>query len=364
MSILIGSIRIVLAQAVSVLNSLPLSFSGPAEHLQSKGVKPIVDLPGVGRNLHNHPGISSFYIKNVPRTWLPNKTCEDVDAYFKGPGGSLVSSSVNMAGVAYRQLDRVDIRRPLDDEILKYNFADVEYTLSGSKGFGGPWLAVDPKIREEYLGPLKGEDFLTVNVYQMHQKSRGFMELNSTSIEDAPYVYFNYFSEKSDLDTLAVGAMKIVEMLQSPAFTSLGIELYDKPFPKCKEHTFGTLEYFRCLIMYTTHANFHYAGTTKMGCNRRVDPDAVVDGRCKVYDIDGLRVADTSITHAMPQGHSMAYAYLTGARCGEFISQDNRRGSGNIERRGNDHQVAAAAASVQYERRLYWNPYYGRWESQ
>ncbi|OQR79211.1 glucose dehydrogenase-like [Tropilaelaps mercedesae] len=306
-----------------------VSGIGPAKHLQSKGIKPIVDLPGVGRNLHNHPGISSFYIKNVPKTWLPNRTCEDVEAYFRGPSGSLISSSVNMAGVAYRQLDRIDMHRPLDDEVLRHNFADVEYTLSGSKGFGGPWLAVDPKIKEEYLGPLKNEDFLTVNVYQMHQKSRGFVELNSTSMADAPHVYFNYFSEKTDLDTLAVGAMKIVEMLRSPAFVNLGIELYERPFPKCKEHAFGTLEYFRCLVMHTTHANFHYAGTTKMGCNRRTDPNAVVDGRCRVYDVEGLRVADTSITHAMPQGHSMAYAYLTGARCGDFISQDHYRAKGN-----------------------------------
>lgn len=268
-----------------------------------------------------------------------------------------------MVGVAYRQLDRVDMNRPLDDEILKNNFSDVEYTLSGSKGFGGPWLAVDPKIKEEYLGPLKNENFLTVNVYQMHQKSRGFVELNSTSVADNPYVYFNYFSERSDLDTLAVGAMKIAEMLRSPPFAQHAIELYERPFPKCKEHAFGTLEYFRCLVMYTTHANFHYAGTTKMGCNRRADQDVVVDGRCRVYDVEGLRVADTSIAHALPQGHSMAYAYLTGARCGDFISEDHYRWKGNERRSVPTPSVTdyKGSAFLSVPRQAQWNSNYRQW---
>lgn len=281
-----------------------------------------MNLPGVGQNLHNHPGVSSFYLKGVPLSWLPNRTCSEIDRYFKEEKGSLLSSSVNMAGVAYRQLDRIDMPRALDDNILKYNFADVEYTLSGARGFGGPWLGVDQKLKEEYMSGLSNHSILTVNVYQMHQKSRGYVLLNSTSMLDSPYIFFNYFSDKSDLDTIAVGALKFIEMLKSPPFASLGIELYDKPFPKCKDYEIHSLEYLRCLVQYTTHANFHYAGTAKMGCNRQKDPDAVVDGRCRVYDVTGLRVADTSISHALPQGHSMAYAYLTGARCGDFIIND------------------------------------------
>jgi len=211
--------------------------------------------------------------------------------------------------------------RALDDEILKYNFSDVEYTLSGSNGFG-LWLRLDGKLSDEYLGPLKKENVLTVNVYQMHQKSRGYVALNSLDPFDQPHTFFNYFSEKSDLDTLAVGALRMADMLRSPPFAELGIKIYEKPFPKCKELQFLSLDYFRCLVKYTTHANFHYAGTAQMGCNRRSNPLAVVNERCKVYDMEGLRIADTSISHALPQGHSMAFAYLAGATCGDKIIED------------------------------------------
>ena len=263
-----------------------------------------------------------MYLKGVPLTWLPNRTCEEINRYFREGRGSIRSSADDMAGVAYRQLDREGRSTVLNDNILKYNFADVEYTLSGARGFGGPWLGVDQKIKEEYLSGLTNQSYLTVNVYQMHQISRGYVLLNSSSMLDSPHIFFNYFSDKSDLDTIAVGALKFIEMLRSPPFASLGIELYDKPFPKCKDYEMYSTEYLRCLVQYTTHANFHYAGTAKMGCNREKDPDAVVDGRCRVYDVAGLRVADTSIAHAMPQGHSMSYAYLTGARCGDFIVDD------------------------------------------
>ena len=265
-----------------------------------------------------------MYLKGVPLTWLPNRTCEEINRYFRDGRGSMRSSAVDMVGVAYRQLDREGRSTALDDNILKNNFADVEYTLSGARGFGPPSFGVVQELEEEYLSGLTNESYLTMNIYQMHQESRGYVSLNSSSMLDPPYVFFNYFSEGSDLDTIAEGARQFIEMVGLPPFASLGMEVYDKPFPKCREYEIFSTDYLRCLVQYTTHANHHHAGTAKMGCNREKDPDAVVDGRCRVYDVSGLRVADPSISHQIPQGHAMAYAYLTGARCGDFIVDDYR----------------------------------------
>jgi choline dehydrogenase-like flavoprotein len=44
-------------------NSPPTEFSGigPADELRSAGVEALQDLPGVGRNLHDHPLTSVVY---------------------------------------------------------------------------------------------------------------------------------------------------------------------------------------------------------------------------------------------------------------------------------------------------------------
>lgn len=45
----------------------------------------------------------------------------------------------------------------------------------------------------------------------------------------------------------------------------------------------------------------------------------------QVNGVEGLRVADASNFPLVPTGHTMAPAYLVGARCGDFIVEDNKQ---------------------------------------
>ena len=85
-----GNEIILSAGAVGSPQLLLLSGVGPAEHLQQMGIPVVVDLPGVGRNLNDHP--------KVYATWRIR------DGYSRGaaPDRGSVTLRYTSPGSAYR----------------------------------------------------------------------------------------------------------------------------------------------------------------------------------------------------------------------------------------------------------------------
>jgi choline dehydrogenase len=64
----------------------------------------------------------------------------------------------------------------------------------------------------------------------------------------------------------------------------------------------------------------HCGGTCRMG----TDESAVLDTQCRVRGVTGLRVADMSITSAIPSANTNATAIMVGERCAEFVRRSAR----------------------------------------
>jgi choline dehydrogenase len=64
---------------------------------------------------------------------------------------------------------------------------------------------------------------------------------------------------------------------------------------------------------------WHQSCTAKMGR----DAMSVVDGRLKVYGVDGLRVADASVMPRVTTGNTMAPCVIIGERAGEIIRREH-----------------------------------------
>ena len=69
--------------------ALLLTGIGPSAHLEAVGVHPLVDLAGVGENLHDHPLVSNLYEAAGPlpagRTTCWRRRCMPVAPTAKAP---------------------------------------------------------------------------------------------------------------------------------------------------------------------------------------------------------------------------------------------------------------------------------------
>jgi len=76
-------------------------------------------------------------------------------------------------------------------------------------------------------------------------------------------------------------------------------------------------------IMLNFRTAFHTCGTAKLGPDS--DPGAVVDERCRVRGVEGLRVADLSIMPTVGRGSMNPTAVMIGERVAALID-DEREG--------------------------------------
>jgi choline dehydrogenase len=66
--------------------------------------------------------------------------------------------------------------------------------------------------------------------------------------------------------------------------------------------------------------HWHQSGTAKMGRNAM----SVVDGKLRVYGVDGLRVADASILPRVTTGNTMAPCVVIGEQAAAFLQKTER----------------------------------------
>lgn len=214
---------------------------GPAEELLALGITPLVDLPGVGRNLMDHPqlarqsGVTAFKIK--PEHAPPGKT------YIQ----TMLKARSNQ----------------VDDDI------DLHLYL------GEAW--------DEALGCW----VLAFGVSLQYARSLGTVRLTAADPEAPLDIDHNYFSDQADLEALCDG----YELMQRLASTPPLGQMLDGPLnPGPHLHDRDTL---RELTRREIGTTYHPSSTCKMG--PAGDPLAVVNSACRVRGVDGLRVVDASI---------------------------------------------------------------------
>jgi choline dehydrogenase len=231
--------------AINSPQLLMLSGIGPADILQSLDIHVVANLPGVGRNLQDHPGVLTYY-KTKPSF-----------AQF----GSLPE---NMAFVKTRP------------DLLKPNIQII----------GGPC----------YFPPtVKGSGFSTATVLVSVQ-SRGHLTLRSPDPTQHPAIYANYLSAEEDLQALVEGVKIVRRLAQTKAYAPF-YEREDIPGPQIQRDK-QIIEFLRTSVQ----TMFHTIGTCKMGN----DTMAVVDERLRVHKIENLRVVDASIMPTIPSGNTNA----------------------------------------------------------
>ncbi|SFO16732.1 dehydrogenase, Rv0697 family [Geodermatophilus obscurus] len=255
------------AGAVGSPHLLLLSGIGPAAHLRAHGVDVVVDAPGVGAGLSDHPLV-----------YLPWVPVEDP------PAGD---RPLPLHGVLHATSS--DSPVPGDLEVLPWL---------------RPWGAVVPG---------GGGDLRTLSVAAglYRQESRGRLSLVSADPAAAPRIEHRYLATAADRRRLREAVRLAAALLCTRALAPL---VAARPEPAD-----GVLADDPALdgwIAAHLTTTVHLAGSARMGPEG--DPGAVVDQHLRVRGVEGLRVADTSVLPEVPTRGPAATAVMVGERAAEL----------------------------------------------
>ncbi|KAK3720459.1 hypothetical protein LTR37_003872 [Vermiconidia calcicola] len=293
---------------------------GPREELQKFGIECRVDSPGVGQNLEDHviafipyevskPGLTTDHL-----SWHGDAAARNLADYRKDGSGFL--GAMPFGTFAYARLD----------QRLKDSSLWQEALSTASPGRDPMGLSQhQPNIEAFHtecapagFEPESGEASIFCTVVELFgPRSAGTVRLASADPHDNPLVDHNYFADPLDLEVLAEAAHFMNDIVMEGTGTA---PVMKGSFPADgQHHAFKNREEWKPWLRDHCQTCYHPSGTCKMG--KDDDRMAVLDEKCRVRGVQGLRVADTSVMPKIPNGHTQMPAYGVGERCADFMKE-------------------------------------------
>jgi choline dehydrogenase len=255
---------------------------GPADELKAVGISAIHDLPGVGKNLQDHPMVSVGYFCTQKISLDGAETLGNFLRWLLWKNGPL-ASNVAEAGLFLRT--RVGLTVP-----------DLQL-LFGPAYYRGHGLV---RRKEHCFG--FGPTLIT-------PESRGEISLRSANPLDAPAIRANYLATDADLRTMIAGVRLARRLAHAKAFDAFrGEELH----PGAAQESDAEISNF---LRNELETLYHPVGTCQMGN----DALAVVDARLRVHGIEKLRVVDASIMPRVPAGNTNAPVIMIAEKAADMI---------------------------------------------
>ena len=175
---------------------------------------------------------------------------------------------------------------------------------------------IQPLSLDKFGDPLHPFNAITVSVCNLRPTSRGAIHARSARADDAPVIRPNYLSTEADRKVAADSLRLARRVVSAPALAPFRPQEY-KPGAQFQSdadlaHAAGD----------TSTTIFHPVGTARMG--RRDDALAVVDERCSVIGLQGLRIADASVMPTITSGNTNSPTMMIAERVAEFMRADAR----------------------------------------
>ncbi|SCF13287.1 Choline dehydrogenase [Micromonospora haikouensis] len=252
------------AGAVASPQLLLLSGIGPAEQLRGHGISVVVDLPGVGENLHDHIQVAVSYPTAGSHPLSPESNL--------GEAGGFISSRPGL---------------PAPD--IQLSFAPM-LGLNHARDLGGGFT----------IGPAV-----------TRPSSRGRMWLRSADPDEHPCLDPRYLSDPMDLETLVEGVRIAQEIAETSPLADLITTAPQWPATRREREQF---------VRASAQTQFHPVGTCRFGTDRL----AVVDPRLRVHGVSGLRVADASVIPTMVTGNVQAAVFAVAERAAAMIGEEEQ----------------------------------------
>ncbi|MEA2980529.1 MAG: hypothetical protein QOF09_2352 [Alphaproteobacteria bacterium] len=268
---------------------LMLSGIGPADHLRSIGIDPVIDLP-VGKNLQDHLAVLIMFARTEPSEFLGNMRLDRMAlnmmrAWMFGTGPATVVPGGLHAFIKTRP---------------ELSVPNIEFMFRGAPPAAALWF---PGWKKPYA------DGYGIRPCLLHPDSRGEVLLRSKNPSDKVKIVTNFFSAPNDLPTLRQGFKIAREVAAQPPLARFrGAEM--SPGPKVKTDA----EIDNWIRNVAATAN-HPASTCVMGTG----PDTVVDPQFRVHGAERLRVVDASAMPDLVSAHINACVLMMAEKASDMI---------------------------------------------
>ena len=274
---------------------LQLSGIGPGELLSKHNIPPVVDLPGVGENLHDHFTVGTIYrctkpvtlndaINNPFRRW-------SMALEYLIFGSGLMTTNANYCGGCIR----TESSQLAPEVRLRLRTWGRSVTGRAKRGMG--------------LHPFSSFE---IALALSHPEGRGYVRIKDNLPATPPSIFFNFFASGQDQRNLIAG-LRVIKQLAATSALAPYIAEELLPGPGCNSDA-QLLAFGR----QRGRSNNHAVGTCKMG----VGTNAVVDSRLRVHGIDGLRVVDASIMPRIVGADTNATTVMIGEKGAAMILED------------------------------------------
>ena len=270
---------------------LMISGIGAGAELQKFGIPVIHDLPGVGKNLQDHPDyVFNYRAKSLDLLGISPggamRLLKDVGRYLRDRTGMITSNGAEGGGFLRRFPDS-----PAPDFQLHFVIG-----------------VLDNHVRKLHWG-----HGYSCHVCLLRPKSVGTVSLASFDPAAAPVIDPRFFDHPDDLEAMVDGFKLTRKIMDAPALASIRSgELYSAGV--------DTDDAIREELKNRSDTIYHPVGTCKMG----IDALAVVDPKLCVHGIAGLRVVDASIMPTLIGGNTNAPVMMIGEKAAEMIRADAR----------------------------------------
>tara|TARA_Y100001935_G_C17300570_1_gene508954 strand:+ start:1256 stop:2872 length:1617 start_codon:yes stop_codon:yes gene_type:complete len=270
---------------------LMLSGIGDEEELDNFSIKCKSNLPGVGKNLMDHP--------ECP---LIAKANGKFGYYKQGEGWRMIKNGLEFLLFGTGRVNSTGVEagafvNPIDKEDLAY-----------IQAFFVPSIYMN----SDTIGVIDDNYGMSITTVMTKPKSRGYVKLKSSNYKDPPEIQLNLLKNDDDLKMMMAGQRFFLQALQKGPLSKKVEKII---IPNTENLTDENLKK-HCLKFVRT--NYHPSGTAKMGADN--DKMSVLDSKLRVRGIDNLRVCDLSAMPNINSGNTSAPAMMLGLRCGDLLN--------------------------------------------
>jgi choline dehydrogenase len=280
------------AGAIGSPQLLLLSGIGAGKELRAAGVQPRHELPGVGRNLQDHPFVTAIWEVAGTDTLYGADKLGPLAEWLLRKSGKLTSTIAEV--VAFTRT-----RGALAAADVQFHMGAAYYEDHGAETYDGHCMVIAPVL--------------------VSPQARGQVWLRSADPTAQPRIITNTLSAPDDLRSLIAGVRLAREIAaQSPLRELIVKEL--KPGPARVEDAELEADLRRRLMLI-----YHPVGTARMSDSH---PEAVVDSQLHVHGLQSLRVIDASIMPTITGGNTNAPTIMIAERGADLIKGPSSTSAG------------------------------------